>query len=598
MSKFFEQWSCFTMKQKIFFVFRELLGFVFGIVLVLVFLSFDASASEASEPVLQVTSTDASCDHSWSTSPFGVCDLCGLSCNHPEYSSKGFCTTCMHPCAAALSHVSGFTHSFYNNGNPNGTCTKCGYECKHSAVVLDSITSVDELCHRTESHCGICGCKFVDNFVPHNTSNSPCYCTDCDWYQHVFLGGVCSRCGDSCSHSYGVLNGRCKICHFCIDVPHEYDSDSSECFYCYSTCQHPSREQVVICEGHLTHKLVERCTVCKHEFVIYSYVHNFFEGVCLTCDYVCNHTYGTDNLCTNCGITCQHESAVYSYVTQNGFYHDVYLNCGTCQFSSKLVPEDHSFDYLTGICTKCDYQCAHLFQGSHCVICFYDCEHIYVGNRCTVCGWQCSEGHGYDNGVCRYCGYHCQHSLIDQHPYSVQYDHIGHWEQQNCCICGIVLWQGPAYPHYLNYSVEDNCCKCSCGFKNEHTQDNIVAFSSEPFNPTSHKTNYGYTCCNYTFPVIESHQFDSSNPYTCTICGDYSIVAENYYDLGYIAGLGDGSKKDTSDLFSNLIFSTYDGMSTTFSSLLDYNVFGFNFAGFLFFLIALVIVFYFGKKVL
>ena len=106
-------------------------------------------------------------------------------------------------------------------------------------------------------------------------------------------------------------------------------------------------------------------------------------------NYNCTHDTYQNGCCTNCGFTCSHRNANYTYVSNNdGKTHTINLLCNICGVTKNGVDEAFCH-FVNSQCVDCMQHCGHQkFANEQCVFCGMPCPHYYVDNVCILCNKQ------------------------------------------------------------------------------------------------------------------------------------------------------------------------------------------------------------------
>ena len=101
--------------------------------------------------------------------------------------------------------------------------------------------------------------------------------------------------------------------------------------------------------------------------------HNWSNGQCLDCDYVCEHGGGTNDKI---------------WVSVDGDVH--YLTWSCCGWYADDTPYTHR--WADGKCADCNQACSHVWENGVCVICEMNCAHDYdsATGVCRICKLACS----------------------------------------------------------------------------------------------------------------------------------------------------------------------------------------------------------------
>lgn len=369
----------------------------------------------------------------------GACTNCGLKCDHewePDGGSYGY-----HVCSIC-GRVTQHTY------NASGECTLCHFQCDHPEGFMEG------------SRCGYCGME-----CPHNWQSSggnyEHYCTICYLFeQHTYdKNGYCSACKWQCTHSW---------------------TDEGYCMECDAQCNHQWSSNADI-DGHY-------CSICN-----YRESHKYDNGVCIYCEYKCEHPHGWDEgVCGVCGYGCPHDEWVYESAGEH--------ICKTCR-----ITEFHSFDQ-NGYCATCKWQCTHdggswqyLNDGEHiCLICQKFEAHSFNKNGyCSTCDWQCYHANGFnDNSECEICGYECQHELFTD---------------GECSTCG---WNCPHDQWMYSTDSEHMCARCMTVQNHSFDKNGYCSTCEWQCNHSWGYDEYNHYCSNCG--LNEAHNFNSEG--VCDEC--------------------------------------------------------------------------------
>lgn len=298
---------------------------------------------------------------------------------HRYNSDSHTCENCGHECS----------HEF----DESGWCDACGYQCYHDGINNQPVTPIQQegpfYSYDDEDHHCVYATKTVyGRQCPH------CPYIERDWVSgeeypetytvepHIYVDGVCSKCGVKCSHmrlnqaesqawnptepqvialndTYHVLalaTGTYRICPDCGEMifrtkeiaagvdpdtlektAHDFDSNGL-CDECGYQCPHES----------YTNGICDNChKVCMHSYASET-------GICLICGYRCLHTNREDIETTateyEWASTTQHNKLTVS---------TSYYRCNDCRYTSNPVrtitekAENHTDPDNDGICDIC-----------------------------------------------------------------------------------------------------------------------------------------------------------------------------------------------------------------------------------------------------
>lgn len=221
---------------------------------------------------------------------------------------------------------------------------------------------------------------------------------------HTFENGVCSVCGFAgCEHPDGFVDNGNELTHVCP--------------VCGATNPHAWFQQTtaVNCQA---------CSVCGA-----TRAHEWENGVCVVCDYSCQHPEwlpnGNRHKCKICALTAPHELS---------FAHD--YNCQVCDVCGGTVA--HDFPNRTasrcGTCSVCgDTRTSHDWTGAtgYCRYCNYECLHpqgVDSQETCPVCGKRVYyPGAEYRVFSGKYAGSYKYAGTVNSQRYYRQYVWDGEW---------------------------------------------------------------------------------------------------------------------------------------------------------------------------
>lgn len=249
-----------------------------------------------------------------------------------------------------------------------------------------------------------------------------------------------------------------------------------------------------------------QCTSCD-EVLFEKEVHRYVDGVCVTCEYICQHPTYINGYCVNCGIAgqgCEHPSWKFAYNESEHW--------SICTICEELVFEKEAHQYVNGVCVICEYPCMHPgYVNGYCVECSYPCDHLK-----------------YENGICINCGMpgHCSHS-----EWELTWDENYHWNQ--CKSCKTELFGKEVHKYVKGVCVT---CKYACKHptytNGSCTQCGTV--KQECLHPTwilIWDENYHWNQCTSCAKELfgkEAHTFINGKCVTCNyICNHSDIIWQN-----------------------------------------------------------------------
>ena len=257
-----------------------------------------------------------------------------------------------------------------NHNWKDGTCEVCGYVCVHSGGEANCTKG---------AVCENCGKEYTEkNLANHSgkvvweqtaeTHQKKCDCCGADITneeEHIWVDGHCSVCGYDCIHKGGsatcTQKAVCDICHI------EYGEINAD--------NHTGTE-----EWTQTATEHEKKYDCCGKVTVEKGNHNWKDGTCEVCGYVCVHSGGEANctkgaVCENCGKEyteknlANHSGKVVW--EQTAETHQKKYDC-----CDKEVSVSEAHDWENGVCKVCNYQCEHTGGNATCV----------KKALCTICG--------------------------------------------------------------------------------------------------------------------------------------------------------------------------------------------------------------------
>ena len=330
--------------------------------------------------------------HNWED---GHCSVCGYDCIHTggnaTCTQKAVCDICHieygeinadnHTGTEEWTQTATEHEKKYDccgkvtveKGNHNwkdGTCEVCGYVCVHSGGEANCTKG---------AVCENCGKEYTEkNQANHSgkvvweqtaeTHQKKCDCCGANITNeeaHNWEDGHCSVCGYDCIHTGGnatcTQKAVCDICHI------EYGEINAD--------NHTGTE-----EWTQTATEHEKKYDCCGKVTVEKGNHNWKDGTCEVCGYVCVHSGGEAN-CTK-GAVC--ENCGKEYTEKNQANHSgnvVWVQTAEthqkkCDCCDKEVSVSEAHDWENGVCKVCNYQCGHTGGNATCV----------KKALCTICG--------------------------------------------------------------------------------------------------------------------------------------------------------------------------------------------------------------------
>lgn len=191
--------------------------------------------------------------------------------------------------------------------------------------------------------------------------------------------GICEKCHkEHTPHTYSINHpGICNICGAEGKCQHEKGFskgtlEGHKCYICYIYLPHTKK---ILAEE-------DRCCICEECNRVWN-THNFLNGVCSVCGWICPHLKNTSqgdefHSCDKCGIIREHNLEIAGTIS-------ACKKCTECDYKTKHVG-------ITGLNQTCEicgyYHSSHSWNSGHCTICNYKCPHDEINSlgNCTVCG--------------------------------------------------------------------------------------------------------------------------------------------------------------------------------------------------------------------
>ena len=322
-------------------------------------------------------------DHIWEN---GHCTVCGYDCIHKggkaTCTQKAVCNICHSKYGeinadnhtgtekwtqTATTHEKKYdccgkvTIAQENHNWKDGACETCGYVCVHSG---------GEATCTKGAVCETCGKEYTDKDMANHSGDQVWVQTekthqkkyDCcgaevtNIADHIWENGHCTVCGYDCIHKGGKATCTQKaVCNICHSKYGEINADN-----------HTGTEKWT--QTATTH---EKKYDCCGKVTIAQENHNWKDGACETCGYVCVHS-GGEATCTKGAVceTCGKEytdkdmanhSGKIVWVQTEKTHKQAYDCC------DKEVSTSEAHGWKNGVCTVCDYQCKHAGGSATCV---------------------------------------------------------------------------------------------------------------------------------------------------------------------------------------------------------------------------------------
>ena len=470
--------------------------------------------------------------HDWSD---GVCYSCGAVCSHNWNSATGTCTICEKTC----------THTGGTHAN-NGTCTTCGYKYEaHGQGTTLKYKDITATTHTHYYECTFAGCAEVyeatienhtvetwtdngdgthsgtctacgENVSENHTYGADDKCTKCnatkpaevcnhDWSMEkneTEHWEKCSKCNEirkQSAHNMAMCtdNGNgthtktCAGCGYAVTENHNYGTDD-KCTECNAikpaeTCEH----DWTIENDETNHW--EKCTKCEetrnneaHTITLWTdNGDGTHTGTCTTCGYKSTkeHTYGTDDKCTECNSakpteTCEHEWVVESDNT------DHWEKCTKCnQIRNKenhtmTVAKDNGNGTHTKTCTKCNFKITS--------------EHEYgTDNKCKDCGivkattecehnWEAKVDETYHWDECTKCK---EVKNKEKHTVTNWKNNGDGTHSGTCTKCNKTITSNH------NKGTDEKCIECKADMSNNNNNNNNIGNNTNNNNTGNNNNN-------------------------------------------------------------------------------------------------------------
>lgn len=281
--------------------------------------------------------------------------------------------------------------------------------------------------------------------------------------------------------------------------------------------------------------------------------HEWTDGVCVQCGYVCVHK-GGEGTCQDKG-RC--EICAQEYVPENAENHaeppkwtktaDTHTNHYDCCGITTVKDEPH--EWSQGVCVDCGYRCTHISgklqwvktEATHGKA--YSCcnffiiaeeEHRTVNGVCTVCKYGCTHRGGVatcqSEAICTDCSEPYGEKDITNHTLSAKWTNTETTHKKIYACCGTVVVE--AEKHEWSEGVCGECgytcvhrggestCKSGavcevCGTEyGEIDPDNHEEDVAWVQDNTKHGKAYG--CCGEVVLITERHEWSDGS---CTECG-------------------------------------------------------------------------------
>ena len=254
--------------------------------------------------------------------------------------------------------------------------------------------------------------------------------------------------------------------------------------------------------------------------------HNWSNGVCLDCDYVCEHDWSDKNgVCKICKLPCTNvpEGATCTTAAQCSVCSASHLNPNVHDDSCKLQWVSTSETTHKGVWSGCKVEvpeASHRWSNGQCLDCGDACTHSEGTKKWdtdpythmqywSCCGLEMIDSHNWSNGQCLDCDYVCEHD----------------WSDKNgvCKICKLPCTN---VPEGATCTTAVECSVCSASHLNPNVHDDSCTLQWVSTSATTHKGVW--SGCKLEVPEA-AHRWNLSNA-TC-------------YDCNYVCTHGDGKNE-------------------------------------------------------
>ena len=258
--------------------------------------------------------------------------------------------------------------------------------------------------------------------------------------------------------------------------------------------------------------------------------HNWSNGVCLDCDYVCEHDWSDKNgVCKICKLPCTNvpEGATCTTAAQCSVCSASHLNPNVHDDSCTLQWVSTSETTHKGVWSGCKVEvpeALHFWSNGQCKDCGYVCTHSEGTKKWdadpythmqywSCCGLEIlemSDSHNWSNGQCLDCDYVCEHD----------------WSDKNgvCKICKLPCTN---VPEGATCTTAAQCSVCSASHLNPNVHEDSCTLQWVSTSATTHKGVWS-ACGKLEVPEA-AHRWNLSNA-TC-------------YDCNYVCTHGDGKNE-------------------------------------------------------
>ena len=359
----------------------------------------------------------------------------------------------------------------------NGICSECGYICKHTGGTVTCIAkAVCTTCGQpygevdSSNHTG--KEKWIQTEKTHEKKWSCCDLVTVKEEVHEWKDGICEECEYVCQHKDDNSDHLCDICNKKISdhiggtatcIAKAVCTICNQLYGEVDSSNHTGKEEWI-----QTVKTHEKKWNCCDLVTVKEEIHEWKDGVCEECGYICKHTGGTATctekaVCTECGIEygevdsknhdILHHEAKAATCTEIGW--EAYDTCKRegCNYTTykKLPALKHDLEHhgaKAATCTEIGWNAYDTCKREDCDYTTYvelpaldhDLEHHEAkAATCTEIGWE-----AYD--TCKREG--CEYTTYKELP-ALKHDLEHHEEKAPTCT-------------EIGWDVYDTCKREGC----------------------------------------------------------------------------------------------------------------------------------------
>ena len=387
------------------------------------------------------------------------------------------------------------------DSNSDHICEECGVVSAH---VGGTATCVDL------AICSVCsegygelngsnhtlGTVWIKNSTMHQKIHSCCQIVVIDSEAHDWVGGVCVDCGHRCAHTGGTAT--CTTTKICTECGEAYGSVDAE--------NHVG--DTIWAQTNTTHRQTYDCCLIV---VVAEEPHEWRDGVCAECGYVCAHTGGTATCqrradCSECNeaygdLAPEAHVGVPEWERTAETHFKRYTCCGVVATSE----EEHTWNG-DSICSACGYGCTHTGgvatcqQKATCSLCEQSYGDLNRSNHIQESRWRQTPTSHEKYYVC------CNAIVVSQE--------LHEWEDSSCVECLYVCEHtgGTATCHSLAVCVT---CQSPYGVLDGENHTGQPEWSRN-----EHTHEMAYTCCGEAIVAEEGHEWSSG---VCLECAHVCV---------------------------------------------------------------------------